>query len=94
MPEMQYIEVKPHSQLHKMWDKAGVVWNNSGIDVFKASDVTNNTFGTEPHCLTHQPSRAPASTTECLLLGSQLWAYLKALSSITFCHERAEFGGM
>lgn len=42
-----------------MWDKVEIKRNNGGIDELKAGDVTNNIFGTEHHCLTHQPGRAP-----------------------------------
>lgn len=58
-PNIQYMWVKLHIQLHKMWDKVEVKRNNNGIDELKAGDVTNNIFGTESHCLTHRPGRAP-----------------------------------
>lgn len=58
-PNIQYMWVKLHIQLHKMWGKVEFMRNNSGIDELKAGDVTNNIFGTEHHCWTHRPGRAP-----------------------------------
>lgn len=58
-PNIQYIRVKLHIPLHKKWGKVEFKRNNSGIDELKAGDVTNNIFGTEHHCWSHRPGRAP-----------------------------------
>lgn len=46
-------------QLHNMQAKVEVKCNNSTIDDLKEGDVTNSMFGTECHCLTRGPGRAP-----------------------------------
>lgn len=67
---------KLHVQLHKMWDKVEIKRNNGGIDELKAGRCDKQHIWNRAP-LFDPSARSSASTTESLLLRSQLWAHLQ-----------------
>lgn len=89
-PNIQYMWVKLHIQLHKMWDKVEFQWNNRGID-----ELTQAMWQTT--YLEQSTIVWPIGPVERLHNGVSFVEIsavgtFAALSSITFCHESMGFG--